>query len=131
MLLTMLGTMLVFYMESREGLVELFICKKIQKQYRSTDMSSVILEFDLRSQLDQIVILLREAREGGGADVISPSPPSMRLSMIKQLKSQSYFNYHRRDLGIVTGIRFSSLSALSYEAARSTSPHLHPNTDLS
>ena len=50
--------------------------------------------------------------------------------MIKQLSGQNYFNYHRHDLGIVPGIRFSSLSALTCLAAGSISSHLHLDSDI-
>lgn len=50
--------------------------------------------------------------------------------MIKQLSGQNYFNYYGHDLGIVPGIRFSSLSALACLAAGSISSHLHLDSDI-
>ena len=59
----------------------------------------------------------------------------VRLSVIKQLWGQNYFNYHGHDLGIVPGIRFSSLSALDLPGCRlyqfSSAPGLwYPNDEL-
>lgn len=59
-----------------------------------------------------------------------PPPLHVWLSVIKQLWRQNYFNYHGRDLGIVPGIRFSSLSAPTCLAAGSISSDLHLDSDI-